>query len=150
LSRIHPAFPTDTFAAALERVVAAEVGPVNGSDTEANREVAILQTIAPNLEHFRGHLIRCLQAGLRVRILLAWPYSLAACLREEVLKRYSDEPMADDFGIHGSVIANWIRHWPDDAVARQHSLDRLHPGPEPAGVKAVHRPVCARFSGPSH
>lgn len=97
LSRIHPQFPTDLYAEALEQVIAAQ---------EENQEVAILQTFAPNLEHYRGHLIRCLQAGLRVRILLAWPYSLAAGLREEVLKRYADEPMADDFDIQGSVIAN--------------------------------------------
>ena len=43
---------------------------------------------------------------MRVRILLAWPYSVAAGLREEVLKRYAAEPLAEDFAIQGSVIAN--------------------------------------------
>jgi hypothetical protein len=73
---------------------------------ESQQEVAILQTFAPNLEHYRTHLSRCLQAGVRVRILLAWPYSQAAGLREEVLKRYAAEPMAEDFAIQGSVIGN--------------------------------------------
>ncbi len=68
--------------------------------------MAILQTFAPNLEHYRAHLSRCLQAGVRVRILLAWPYSQAAGLREEVLKRYAAEPLAEDFAIQSSVIAN--------------------------------------------
>jgi hypothetical protein len=68
--------------------------------------VAILQTFAPNLEYYRAHLSRCLQAGVRVRILLAWPYSLAAGLREQVLTRYAAEPLAEDFAIQGSVIAN--------------------------------------------
>jgi hypothetical protein len=102
LSRIHAAFPTDTFAAALERLIHDQ----EQAQPEDQKEVAILQTFAPNLEHYRTHLSRCLQAGVRVRILLAWPYSQAAGLREEVLKRYAAEPMAEDFAIQGSVIGN--------------------------------------------
>lgn len=117
LSRIHAAFPTDTFAAALERLLHNQEQAkqnvheendhkVDDSPVENHKEVAILQTFAPNLEHYRTHLSRCLQAGVRVRILLAWPYSLAAGLREEVLKRYAAEPLAEDFAIQSSVIAN--------------------------------------------
>jgi hypothetical protein len=112
LSRIHAAFPTDTFAAALERLLHNQEQAkdddhkVDDPPVENHKEVAILQTFAPNLEHYRAHLSRCLQAGVRVRILLAWPYSLAAGLREEVLKRYAAEPLAEDFAIQGSVIAN--------------------------------------------
>ena len=117
LSRIHAAFPTDTFAAALERLLHNQEQAkqnvhqeneqrVDDSPVENHKEVAILQTFAPNLEHYRAHLSRCLQAGVRVRILLAWPYSLAAGLREEVLKRYAAEPLAEDFAIQSSVIAN--------------------------------------------
>jgi hypothetical protein len=102
LSGIHAAFPTDTFAAALERLIHDQ----EQAQPEDQKEVAILQTFAPNLEHYRTHLSRCLQAGVRVRILLAWPYSQAAGLREEVLKRYAAEPMAEDFAIQGSVIGN--------------------------------------------
>lgn len=98
LRSIHPAFPTDAFAVALDRLIQLQ--------GESQQEVAILQTFAPNLEHYRTHLSRCLQAGVRVRILLAWPYSQAAGLREEVLKRYAAEPMAEDFAIQGSVIDN--------------------------------------------
>ena len=102
LSRIHAAFPTDTFAAAMERLIHDQ----EQAQPEDQKEVAILQTFAPNLEHYRTHLSRCLKAGVRVRILLAWPYSQAAGLREEVLKRYAAEPMAEDFAIQGSVIGN--------------------------------------------
>jgi hypothetical protein len=102
LSRIHAAFPTDIFAAALEQLTHHQ----ELAEPEEQKEVAILQTFAPNLEHYRTLLSRCLQAGVRVRILLAWPYSLAAGLREEVLKRYAAEPMAEDFAIQGSVIGN--------------------------------------------
>ena len=102
LSRIHAAFPTDTFADALERLLYHQVQ----AQEEGQQEVAILQTFAPNLEHYRVHLSRCLEVGVRVRILLAWPYSVAAGLREEVLKRYAAEPLAEDFAIQGSVIAN--------------------------------------------
>ena len=102
LSRIHAAFPTDTFADALERLLYHQVQ----AQEEGQQEVAILQTFAPNLEHYRFQLSRCLEVGVRVRILLAWPYSVAAGLREEVLKRYAAEPLAEDFAIQGSVIAN--------------------------------------------
>jgi hypothetical protein len=98
LRGIHASFPAAAFAAALERLLA--------EPPQEPREVAILQTFAPNLEHYRTHLSRCLEAGARVRILLAWPYSRAADLREEVLKRYADEPLSEDFAIQGSVIAN--------------------------------------------
>ncbi|MFN5465163.1 MAG: hypothetical protein ACK40D_02645 [Cyanobacteriota bacterium] len=98
LQTIHPGFPADRFAAALEQLI--------GADDGDDRQVAILQTFAPNLDQYRAQLSRCLLAGVSVRILLAWPYSLAASLREAVLKRYADEPLADDFGIQASVIAN--------------------------------------------
>ena len=98
LRRIHASFPAAVFAAALEGLM--------GEPLEEPREVAILQTFAPNLEQYRTHLGRCLEAGVRVRILLAWPYSRAADLREEVLKRYADELLSEDFAIQGSVIAN--------------------------------------------
>jgi hypothetical protein len=102
LSQIHAIFPTDTFAGALERLI----NDQEQIQPQEQNEVAILQTFAPNLEHYRTHISRCLQAGVRVRILLAWPYSLAAGLREEVLKRYAAEPLAEDFAIQSSVIAN--------------------------------------------
>jgi hypothetical protein len=98
LQTIHPGFPNDRFAAALEQLI-------NGDDAD-DRQVAILQTFAPNLHQYRLLLSRCLLAGVSVRILLAWPYSQAASLRERVLKRYADESLADDFGIQASVIAN--------------------------------------------
>ena len=106
LSQIHAAFPTDAFAAALERLIDDQEQAQPVDQKEDQQEVAILQTFAPNLEHYRAHLSRCLEAGVRVRILLAWPYSLAAGLREEVLKRYAAEPLAEDFAIQSSVIAN--------------------------------------------
>ena len=110
LSRIHAAFPIDTFADALERLLHNQEQAQGETQEEGQQygqqEVAILQTFAPNLEHYRSHLSRCLEAGVRVRILLSWPYSVAAGLREEVLKRYAAEPLAEDFAIQGSVIAN--------------------------------------------
>lgn len=98
LQTIHPGFPNDRFAAALEQLISADDGD--------DRQVAILQTFAPNLDQYRAQLSRCLLVGVSVRILLAWPYSLAASLRDAVLKRYADEPLAEDFGIQASVIAN--------------------------------------------
>ncbi|MFN7899528.1 MAG: hypothetical protein ACK5N0_07665 [Synechococcaceae cyanobacterium] len=98
LRRIHAFFPAAAFATALERLM--------GEPQEEPREVAILQTFAPNLDDYSSQLGRCLEAGVRVRILLAWPYSRAAHLREAVLKRYADELLSEDFAIQSSVIAN--------------------------------------------
>jgi hypothetical protein len=97
LNRIHATFPTEAYAEALHRLI--QEGGSEG-------EVAILQTFAPNLDHYRQHLIACLERGVRVRILLAWPYSLAAGLRGEVLKRYASNPAQDDLDVQSCVIAN--------------------------------------------
>jgi hypothetical protein len=97
LARIHEQFPAEVFATALDGCIA--------SQRAQDSQVDILQTFAPNLDQFRPHLIRALDSGVRIRILLAWPYSLAAALRQDVLKRYAS--MTDEeIDIQGEVIAN--------------------------------------------
>jgi hypothetical protein len=67
LSRIHASFPTDSFAAALERLLhhqeqaqeAAHKETQEEGQQYGQQEVAILQTFAPNLEHYRVHLSSC-------------------------------------------------------------------------------------------
>ena len=98
LASIHPRFPSEVFSAALERAIV--------SQQPEEKQVDILQTFAPNLDHFRPQLIRCLEHGVRLRVLLAWPYSLAAGLREEVLQRYATTPQAEAIDIRSCVIAN--------------------------------------------
>ena len=98
LVRIHESFPSEVFADALEGV--------SQEEPSENRGVDILQTFAPNLDHYRTQLIRCLRQDVRVRVLLAWPYSQAARLREEVLKRYTSSLMANEVDIQSCVIAN--------------------------------------------
>lgn len=98
LARIHAQFPAEVFAAALERCLDAP--------QEEEQRVDILQTFAPNLDQFRPHLIRALASGVRLRILLAWPYSLAAGLRQDVLKRYASMTEPEDIDIQSCVIAN--------------------------------------------
>lgn len=98
LANIHPNFPRDKFAEEIEKVIRSE-------DRE-QKKVDILQTFAPNLNDYCDHLGRCIRNGVHVRVLLAWPYSEAARLREDVLKRYAEDIIADDFNIRDSVIAN--------------------------------------------
>jgi hypothetical protein len=98
LAHIHGQFPTDVFAAALEECIAAPEAE--------HRQVDILQTFAPNLDQFRPQLSRALASGVKLRILLAWPYSLAAALRQEVLKRYASLPEPEEIDIQSCVIAN--------------------------------------------
>ena len=98
LVRIHECFPTEAFADALDAVIQCEQ-----SET---RSVDILQTFAPNLDHYRPQIIRCLTQDVPVRVLLAWPYSQAARLREEVLKRYTSSLQDHEVDIQSRVIAN--------------------------------------------
>ena len=98
LVRIHDSFPTEIFADDMDGV--------SQYEPPEKRRVDILQTFAPNLDHYRPQLIRCLRQGVRVRVLLAWPYSQAARLREEVLKRYTSSLQAHEIDIQSCVIAN--------------------------------------------
>jgi hypothetical protein len=98
LNYIYPNFPRDGFSKAIDNLI--------DSDNSEHKQVDILQTFAPNLNDYFEHLIRCLQNGVQVRILLAWPYSEAAKLREEVLRRYSNSSIGDEINIQDCVIAN--------------------------------------------
>lgn len=98
LSYIHPNFPRDGFGKAIDDLI--------DSDNSEHKQVDILQTFAPNLNDYFEHLTRCLRHGVQVRILLAWPYSEAAKLREEVLRRYGNSSVSDDINIQDCVIAN--------------------------------------------
>jgi hypothetical protein len=98
LNYIYPNFPRDGFGKAIDNLI--------DSDNSEYKQVDILQTFAPNLNDYFEHLIRCLQNGVQVRILLAWPYSEAAKLREEVLRRYANSSIGDEINIQDCVIAN--------------------------------------------
>jgi hypothetical protein len=98
LNYIHPNFPRDDFGKAIDNLI--------DSDNSERKQVDILQTFAPNLNDYFEHLIRCLQNRVQVRILLAWPYSEAAKLREEVLRRYTNSSIEDEINIQACVIAN--------------------------------------------
>ena len=98
LHYVYPSFPRDGFGKAIDHLI--------DSDNSEPKQVDILQTFAPNLNDYFEHLIRCLQNGVQVRILLAWPYSEAAKLREEVLRRYANSSIRDEINIQACVIAN--------------------------------------------
>ena len=98
LDYIHPKFPRDAFGDAIDALI-------RNSDV-TKKKVDILQTFAPNLDDYIDHLTRCLQNQIPVRILLAWPYSQAAKLREAALRKYSNHYIEDDIHIRDDVIAN--------------------------------------------
>lgn len=98
LNYIYPNFPRDAFGKAINHLI--------DSDNSDYKQVDILQTFAPNLNDYVEHLTQCLQNGVQVRILLAWPYSEAAKLREEVLRRYGNSSIEDEINIRDCVIAN--------------------------------------------
>jgi hypothetical protein len=98
LTHVHPNFPRDLFGQEIDRVI-------NSTDHNQQR-VDILQTFAPNLSDYFDHITRCIQNNVQVRILLAWPYSEAAKLRENVLRRYNNSNASDELNISDCVIAN--------------------------------------------
>lgn len=98
LNHIYSQFPKERFGDAIDQLV-------DGNDQQP-KEVDILQTFAPNLDDYARHLGRCLDQGVRVRILLAWPFSEAAKLREMVLKMYGDGSIEDEISIRDRVFAN--------------------------------------------
>lgn len=98
LNYIYSSFPRDAFGKAINSLISLE-------NSEC-KQVDILQTFAPNLNDYFEHLIRCIKNGIQVRILLAWPYSEAAKLREDVLRRYANSNIGDEINIRDCVIAN--------------------------------------------
>jgi hypothetical protein len=98
LVRVHSSFPNHDFALGM-REAASKM-----QSTES--EVVIMQTFAPNLEDFRDPLQECLSSGISVRVLLAWPYSQAATLREEVLRRYATNIKYDFKDVLNEVLKN--------------------------------------------
>jgi hypothetical protein len=98
LSYIYTSFPKDRFGQEIDNVIR--------TNNPAMKQVDILQTFAPNLNDYTEHFIQCIQHNIQVRILLAWPYSEAAKLRECVLKRYADRSLSDEINICDFVIAN--------------------------------------------
>lgn len=98
LSYIHSVFPREAFGNVINNLI--------NSDKSEHSKVDILQTFAPNLNDYTDHLSQCIQNDIQVRILLAWPYSEAAKLREKVLQRYSSSGTIDEMNIREYVIAN--------------------------------------------
>jgi hypothetical protein len=98
LRHVYSQFPKERFGEAIDQLMA-------GNDQQP-KEVDILQTFAPNLDDYAPHLGRCLDQGIRVRILLAWPFSEAAKLREMVLKMYGDGSIEAEISIRERVFAN--------------------------------------------
>lgn len=98
LTHIYPGFPRDRFSEEIDNII--------NSDSKECRKVDILQTFAPNLNDYFEHLVQCIKSDVQIRILFAWPYSEAAKLREDVLRKYAGSNIADEINIRDCVIAN--------------------------------------------
>ena len=98
LNYIYPQFPRQRFSQELDSII--------NSSNLAEKQVDILQTFAPNLDDYDRNLIDCLQNKVKIRIILAWPYSNAAKLREEVLSKYAKSNINQEINIFNAVVAN--------------------------------------------
>lgn len=99
LTHVYPNFPRDSFSLAIDKII-------DLKDRKDRQQVDILQTFAPNLDDYFTSLIKCLKNEIKVRILLAWPYSQAAKLREDALKKYATTNIEAEVDIYNSVVAN--------------------------------------------
>lgn len=98
LARVHSAFPTKEFENALASLFS--------SSQSGQESVEIMQTFAPNLGHLSSHLQECLSNNVNVRILLAWPYSNVATLRDHVFRKYTNDPNYSSTDVRNEVIKN--------------------------------------------
>ena len=98
LSNIYPHFPDEVFKEKIDK-------SIESRDSE-EKVIEILQTFAPNLNIHTQHLIRCIENDVLVKILLAWPYSEAAKLREQVLRKYAENAARKNLDISDQIIDN--------------------------------------------
>lgn len=101
LTNIHSRFFDELFKQKIDDVI-------NSKDLQ-EKQVDILQTFAPNLDIYIEQFIRCIENNVSVRILLAWPYSEAAHLREKALRKYANNSVTNDLrnlNICDQVIGN--------------------------------------------
>jgi len=81
LDNIYEVFPLEIFKQKIKNLISLE--------DNTNKQIDILQTYAPNLIHIKDELSEALKNGIKLRVLLVWPYSKIARLREDALKLYS-------------------------------------------------------------
>jgi hypothetical protein len=79
LINIYPKFSREKFRNELKKVC-------DLNDEE--KFIDILQTFEPYLKDYQEELINCINNNVYIRISLAWPYSVAARLRGDVLSKY--------------------------------------------------------------
>ncbi|NES85845.1 MAG: hypothetical protein F6K10_33135 [Moorea sp. SIO2B7] len=98
LTDIYASFPNNVFEEKINKII--------NSENKKEKTLDILQTFAPNLDNYYEHLVQGIENGVNIRILLAWPYSEAAKLRENVLRKYTDSTLPNDINIQDCVIEN--------------------------------------------
>lgn len=98
ITQIYPSFPREKFKQALQRVI-------NKPDAKY-KKVESLQTFAPNLNDFKSELIECISHGVSVCIILSWPLSTVAKLREEALNKYTLGSHDESINFKHEIIKN--------------------------------------------
>lgn len=87
LTNIYDGFPLSKFQEEVRNLV--DLSENQNFQYQPDQGIDILQTFAPNLSDLRALLTISIQRQIRVRILLAWPYSKIVMAREQALKTYS-------------------------------------------------------------
>jgi hypothetical protein len=87
LTNIYDEFPLSTFQGEVKNLV--DLSENQNFQYQPEQGIDILQTFAPNLSDLQSLLTISIQRQIRVRILLAWPYSKIVMSREQALRTYS-------------------------------------------------------------
>jgi hypothetical protein len=87
LTNIYDGFPLSKFQEEVINFV--DLSENQNFQYQPDQGIDILQTFAPNLSDLQALLTISIQRQIRVRILLAWPYSRIVMAREQALRTYS-------------------------------------------------------------
>jgi hypothetical protein len=106
LTNIYDEFPLSKFQEEVRNLV--DLSENQNFQYQPDRGIDILQTFAPNLSDLQALLTISIQRQIRVRILLAWPYSKIVMAREQALTTYSPVELhrSPSFNISSEGIRN--------------------------------------------
>jgi hypothetical protein len=102
LTDVHREFPLESFKSEITKLI--ELTKNEGDENQTQREIWILQTYMPNLSDLKELLIKSLDNGIKVNILLMWGKSTFATNRTKSLVVYSGK--TEDFSVEEESLKN--------------------------------------------
>lgn len=102
LTDVHREFPLESFKSEINKLIELTINESDENQTQ--REIWILQTYIPNLSDLKELLIKSLDNGIKVNILLMWGKSTFATNRTKSLVVYGGK--TEEFSVEQESIKN--------------------------------------------